>query len=312
MSENNLVKPVLLGLDNTRAPVTPMQTVPLQMGGMPVRLHFLMACCCALLFIPSAAVVPWYSLSLTVALLMTVCGLPGLVWHEKKNYERRDAALVLPWIAAMYVFLRCTATFAGGLHFPLRDRLFASLDARLGVNVGAVVLWMGFHPVLRAVLDRSYDLLPPFLLVAALAPAFLGKKIAAERFLAANAIAFVTAVPVFCLLPAIGPWAGLGFPASSAQATCEQAIFAMRGGAHSALAGIVCLPSFHTVWAVLSASALWRWRLLRGPATVLAILIVVSTLTSGWHYAVDVLAGLVWACGSLRLADRLILSASAA
>ena len=192
----------------------------------------------------------------------------------------------------------------GDCTFRLRDQLFASLDAGLGVNVGAVVLWMNFHPVLRAVLDRSYDLLPPFLLVAALAPALLGKKIAAERFLAANAIAFVTAVPVFCLLPAIGPWAGLGFPANSAQAACEQAIFAMRGGAHSAVAGIVCLPSFHTVWAVLSAAALWRWRWLRVPATVLAILIVVSTLTTGWHYALDVLAGLVWAFGSLQLADQ--------
>ncbi|MGA8870701.1 MAG: phosphatase PAP2 family protein, partial [Candidatus Acidiferrales bacterium] len=279
--------------------VTPMQTVPLQMGDIPVRLHFFMACCCALLFIPSAAVVPWYSLSLTVALQMTVCALPGLVRHEKKNYERRDAALVFSWVAGMYIFMQCTPIFAGGLHFPLKDRLFASLDARLGVNVVAIVLWMGFHPVLRGVLDRSYDLLPPFLLVAALAPALLGKKIAAERFLAANAIAFVTAVPVFCLLPAIGRWAGLGFPASSAQAACEQAIFAMRGGSHSATAGIVCLPSFHTVRAVLSASAFCDWRLLCGPATVLAILIVVSTLTTGWHYAVDVLAGLVWAFGSV-------------
>ena len=309
MSENNVVEPVLLGLDNTRAPATPMQPAPLQMGAIPVRLHFFMACCCALLFTPSAAVVPWYSLSLTVPLLMTIFGLPGLVWHEKKNYERRDAALVLPWIAGMYVFMQCTPIFAGGLHFPLRDRLFASLDARLGVNVGVVVLWMSFHPVLRVLLDRSYHLLPPFLLVAALAPALLGKKIAAERFLIANAIAFVTAVPVFCLFPAIGPWAGLGFPASSAQVACEQAIFAMRNGAHPATTGIVCLPSFHTVWAVHSASAFWDWRWLRAPATVLAILIVVSTLTTGWHYALDVLAGLVWAFGSLQLADRLILSA---
>ena len=55
MSENNVVNPVLLGLDNTRAPATPMQPAPLQMGGIPVRLHFFMACCCALLFTPSAA-----------------------------------------------------------------------------------------------------------------------------------------------------------------------------------------------------------------------------------------------------------------
>jgi membrane-associated phospholipid phosphatase len=46
------------------------------------------------------------------------------------------------------------------------------------------------------------------------------------------------------------------------------------------------------VLTVLAAVALWPIRWLRWPATVWATLIVVSTVTTGIHYTIDVLGGL--------------------
>src|SRR5262249_55436 len=54
--------------------------------------------------------------------------------------------------------------------------------------------------------------------------------------------------------------------------------------------------------AVLAAAALWPVRYLRWPAAVLAALIVVSTVTTGWHYVSDVLGGLALAALSLAVA----------
>jgi membrane-associated phospholipid phosphatase len=62
---------------------------------------------------------------------------------------------------------------------------------------------------------------------------------------------------------------------------------------HDNFGGIVCLPSFHAFWAIVSAQALYTFRYLRYPAIAIASLITVSTLTTGWHYGVDVIAGVL-------------------
>jgi membrane-associated phospholipid phosphatase len=51
----------------------------------------------------------------------------------------------------------------------------------------------------------------------------------------------------------------------------------------------------------------WRHkRLLRWPAFLIAALIIVSTMTTGWHYGVDVIAGVAIAAGSTMLAGRFL------
>ena len=54
---------------------------------------------------------------------------------------------------------------------------------------------------------------------------------------------------------------------------------------------MICFPSFHTILAVLAAIALWPLPRLRWMAAVWGTLIVVSTVTTGTHYLIDVLAG---------------------
>jgi membrane-associated phospholipid phosphatase len=68
----------------------------------------------------------------------------------------------------------------------------------------------------------------------------------------------------------------------------------------------VCFPSFHAAWAVLAALALWSVKPLRVPAVVLASLIVISTVTTGWHYAVDTLAGVSLAIGAWKFAGVIL------
>lgn len=71
-------------------------------------------------------------------------------------------------------------------------------------------------------------------------------------------------------------------------------------------AAIVCFPSFHVIWAILSAIALGgTWRFLRIPSALFATLVIASTMSTGWHYATDVLGGLIIAAVSLLLAKWL-------
>jgi membrane-associated phospholipid phosphatase len=56
--------------------------------------------------------------------------------------------------------------------------------------------------------------------------------------------------------------------------------------------GIVTFPSFHTIWAVLLIAA-FRGRWLFWPIAALNSLVLLSCVTTGMHYFVDVLGGLI-------------------
>jgi len=55
---------------------------------------------------------------------------------------------------------------------------------------------------------------------------------------------------------------------------------------------------------MLGAQAFWGIRLLRIPSCILTMLVVVSTVTTGNHYVVDVIGGIIVAVVAMYLADR--------
>ena len=238
---------------------------------------------------------------ITIMVVAIVLFLPAIVCRELKSYGRARAYLVLPFV---WIFVQVVPRLVGTSgNFPLRDNFFSSADAALGVHVAGVVAWIAQHPAAGGVLNWSYNALRPLLLAAIFLPAILGREKTAWKFLLANVIAFAAAWPVFTLFPAVGPWAGGAFAPTSAQAAVEASIAALHAGHPAGPAGIVCFPSFHTVWAVFAGVALWPIKPVRIPAAILSSLIVVSTVTTGWHYAIDPMAGVFLAAGSWQAAE---------
>jgi hypothetical protein len=234
---------------------------------------------------------------------------PAAYWHQHKDADRRDAALMLPWAFIVGALIAQTALTASTYTYPLRDMLWRHLDERLGFSLPAIVGFAARHPVLDNVLGHSYGMVHPIVLCAIFLPALLGKRIAAERFLLSNALAFVLALPCMVFLPAVGPWVAWNLVPNHAQFLCGEGIRMLREGSisSSALFGAtVCLPSFHVFWGVVSAYALQPFRWLRVPAILLAALIVISTLTTGWHYGVDVIVGIVLAAVCIAIASMIV------
>ena len=234
---------------------------------------------------PTGAMNAAKPLIMTVALLTVPLLLPAILLHDRKNFERRDAAIMLPWtlVIAMLIVQAAptTATFA----FPLRDDLWRNFDSHLGINVPGIITFVGRHLFLKSVLFDSYAFaLHPLVLCAILLPTLLGRREAAQRFVLSNAFSFVLALPLMIFLPAVGPWVGWGFPPDKLQRACEATIHALRHGSldiHDNFGGIVCLPSYHAFWAIISAQALYTFRYLRYPAILAAGLVTISTVTTG-------------------------------
>jgi hypothetical protein len=284
-------------------------------GTLPInsRLHRFMLAVCAGLTVLSIAgsrltgFYPPSTLAAAVAVLpMSV--FPAAIWHDRRRYQHRDASLMLPWVFSLVFLIPILVVISARLNFPLHDASFVRMDRALGFDVPAVMHAISRWHSLDVVLNYSYSFLDWFVILAIVLPILTGQKEAAERFLLANCVAFLLSLPLFTLFPAIGPWAGYHFTANQEQQFCEASIRALHGintGKNVASGfGVVSFPSFHVIWAVLSASALQPFRWLRLAAIVLAALIVLSTVTTGWHYAVDCLGGILIAAISLNLARR--------
>jgi membrane-associated phospholipid phosphatase len=283
-------------------PSTPDHRVSTGVDRPRLHLHLFMLFVCGILLavsvvgfrLTSTSGMP--SLPAVIALLV-VSAFPAVVWHDRRRHERRDAALTLPWIIALILLIPLVAVLSGRLHFPLRDAVFARIDHALGFDVPAIMRWSSQHRRIGDLLKRSYPLLFWLLAAAVIIPIAMGKRVASEQFLLANTIALLLAMPVFTLFPAVGPWIGYHFQPDAAQRAVESSIALLHNRASVPdtinVVGIVCFPSFHVIWAVLSAAALSSVKPLRIPATVLASLIMASTVTTGWHYVSDALGGIL-------------------
>jgi membrane-associated phospholipid phosphatase len=291
-------------LDTTAAPKIRWGQVPafhLRMACGTLVLLILTVVGCRLTSIHTDVSV--YAISLFAALAM-IAPLP-IYWHERGRIGLRESTLVIPWELLMAAMLPFPVLIAARLHLPLQDSIFGHIDQALGVSVPGIVRWADHH-WLGSVIGSSYPLLQPLTAVAALAPALAGKVRHAREFLLANLVAFAIGVPAFGLLPAVGPWFYYHLPPNSAQAYCWSQLQLLRLPGdfvfRSQGVGVVCFPSFHVVWAILGAAALWGFRPLRVPVALLSATIIASTLTTGWHYFSDVLGGIVVAALSLAIA----------
>jgi hypothetical protein len=239
-----------------------------------------------------------------VVMFAMVAPLP-IYWHEKGRTALREAALVIPWELLLAATLSYPVLIAARLRMPLQDSLLGRTDQSLGVSVPGIVLWADHH-WLGTVINRTYPWLLPLLAVAAFAPALMGKMKEAREFLFANLVAFAIGLPLFALLPAVGPWYHYHLGTNPTQANCLAQLLSLRlPGPYlfqEQAAGVVCFPSFHVIWAILCGAALWGFRPIRIPVALLSTMIIASTLTTGWHYFSDVLGGIVVAAISMAIA----------
>jgi hypothetical protein len=273
--------------------------------------HLLMACACSVVLLITVLACKLTSLRLpnplgiTIALAFAsaVVFTLAIYWHEKEKVDLRDATLTIPWVLLLAATLPPLVLAAARLDMPLQDANLARFDQWFGISVPNIVSWSSRHWV-GNLINRTYTLLSPLLILSVFLPALTGKVNNAQQFVLANLIAFAIGLPLFALLPAIGPWYGYHVAATPHQIDCQTAILLFRAPEHRVthMDAIICFPSFHVIWAIFCAAALWGFRFLRIPVALLSGMIVVSTVTTGWHYVSDVAAGIAVAFISLTVA----------
>lgn len=241
--------------------------------------------------------------------LLPILGAAGITAGVGAFYTvwRPRPALASMCLSVVYlvVFTAAVAVFSylcAGLAPPLLDARFVAMDAALGFDWTAHVQWVADRPWLASTLYLAYFSCQAQLLVALVGLSILDRAKLTE-FMTLYAATVLVVIVASALWPAVGAYhhfapVGLGsiFSDPELGRWHYAHLFAVRAGEMREIAlgdakGLVQFPSFHTALAIITARALAAIPRLALPAMALNGLVILSTLSIGGHYLVDVIAG---------------------
>ncbi len=282
----------------------------MMMNGECSRFHRFMVAIVLMLLPVEWALARWVQLDgLGRQLRLTSFGITLLLgtalycrWRSHRHLY--EAALLSIWMVALSILLNLLMQICGRSPAPLVDHQLAYVDS---VLFAPLLRWI--HPV--PVLGRIYDTLPWLMLLAVMLPCLRGHYRQAQQYIVAVMLAAFMTAALFVFCPAVGPWVVNGHQPSRQQAAAQAYLLLLKSPGPVAMdmdiAAIVSFPSFHVVLALLSAAALWPYRKLRLVLVTLCAAICVSTVTTGWHYLIDLVGGLAVTLAAQPAANGLLL-----
>jgi len=250
----------------------------------------------------AVALVAKLQLDFPPADLVRPLGLAAVLVAVAVFYKFRGAPQFVSCLMALVFLVAFCAAFVvlmyaiAATNRPLADASLARADQALGFHVQSFMAWTRSHRWLDTALRFAYTTILPQTIVVIAVLGFSGDARALEKFVLRFMVCALVTVALFYFYPARGPFAFYGFAPAQDQARTLQQLDAMRSGLRKLVTwrdaeGLITFPSFHAIWAMLLALAFRGRRRLFAAGVVLNAAVIVSTLSTGWHYLADVLAG---------------------
>lgn len=267
-----------------------------------------------LTFLTAAALCGAWSLEVPPRDLLPPAGLLAVLMGLAAYYRRRgEAAFVLSLtsLAQIVAFITCFIVLMYAVATPappLIDTQLAAFDAWSGITVPVVREWAAAHPLVDLLLNFAYDTLLYQTALVLIALGLTGDRSALEGFLVSFMLSALASLVLFVLFPAEGPFVTYGLDPSLDQAQFLDHFRALRDGTRTLVTyrgaeGLITFPSFHVAWAITITWSLRRCRRsLFLTVVTLNLLVIASTMSTGWHYFADVLGGAAVAAASIAAA----------
>lgn len=197
---------------------------------------------------------------------------------------------------------------------PLWDHRLEQADLALGVNWLDFVRWVDDRPMVHLVLMLAYRTMSAQIALPVIVLAFFASSDDVKKYLLSFVIALSVTITISSLMPAAGPIAQIDLSSFQVMrftgATPVDHLTLLRSAGpveiSDGLAGIATFPSFHATVAVLVPLTLRRYRALFLALVVLDAAMLISTITEGAHYAVDILGGTCITFLAYGLANRIV------
>lgn len=229
----------------------------------------------------------WGMAALAVAVLAALAAL----YRSRSPVIADTAEMAALWVA--FSAAGCVLTYLGTTPAaPLQDAVLARLDRAMGFDWLAWRDWTLAWPLLGKVLTWVYASLLVQIAASCLILPALGKTARAVELLLLAVMTILLTTLIAAFFPVLGPFATF----SVESATYLPDLLALRSGAGwhfdlPAMEGIVQMPSFHTILAVLFTYAYRGTGMIGWTAGGLNALMLFSIPQVGGHYLMDMIVG---------------------
>src|SRR2546425_1180345 len=249
----------------------------------------------------------WTQVGVLTGLLLAIGIFYGSI---RRNAQLADmalwGALVAAFSVAAAIFTYLTATLA----FPLVDSELAGIDAGLGFRWPVWAQLVNAHPLLKGLFVIVYASLLPECAASIIYFAHRRRNDRIAEFLWGALFSILITATISGFVPALGAFFHFGVP-GPAWATYSSHLLALREGTASSFSvnefqGIITMPSYHTVLAILIIYAYRGCSRLFILALVLNAVMLLSLPSEGGHYLIDLIAG-----GAIAVVTIAITSAAA-
>ena len=240
--------------------------------------------------------------------------IPYVTWRQmwlfRSVLELTTASLLLlvPCLVVSYASMR--------FNMPLADTMLISMDQAIGFDWPAFVRFVDQSALAARVLDFAYESLMKQMVFLPILLCIFHHQARAYQYMLSYIMLGLVASVISIPFPSVGAYVGYGLDGASLSnvnahfgyffldsftAVREQERFVL---AVNNAAGIITFPSGHAGFAILCIWAAWPSRWLRFPVLTLNALMIISAITHGAHYLVDVIAGVGAASVAIWLATR--------
>jgi PAP2 superfamily len=192
---------------------------------------------------------------------------------------------------------------------PLADDAFNAFDKSLGLDWVAWTQWVRAHPILRWGLFIAYSSLPFQVFFCYIYNAHTRANWRNSELWWVTFVSLLVTIVISAMVPATNPYVYYGLQGAD-YFLHMQHFLGLRDGTihvmqHVNDEGLIQLPSFHTILAIVLTYHLRHNRWFFATAVVLNTALILSCPSEGSHYFVDLIAGAVVAAATIWGVRRL-------
>lgn len=219
-------------------------------------------------------------------------------WVRERSPRASFVAVNLAFYALTAAVMGVLTTGIQYSPFPRIDHALARWDAAIGWDTVAVLRWVAERPSLRSFLVLCYNSTELQLALAPLIAALAQDRLRLRSYLYAVVYSSFFGSLVYYFFPSSGP---AGVFDSEHFLQVQRLTHLKYEQVHSfqpvttLLGGLIAFPSFHVAWSVLATYAALPNRKAFAFLAVLNAVVIASTVLLGWHYLVDLPAGIALA-----------------
>ncbi|WP_407927629.1 phosphatase PAP2 family protein [Legionella fallonii] len=236
---------------------------------------------------------PEHMLLLTSILVLVNLGL--ILLFGKKSKISRCGIEFIYFFTIMSVI--ALATNAIQLTpFPTIDKEILAIERYFGIEILPILSWTNKHPNFGNLLGLIYDTLPYQMSLLPLIIIVTGRFYLVKEYYFLMLITTLIGFSFYYFFPTTAPASVI----DSSLFMPEQIAtgFKFNQIHHHIIpttneGGLIALPSYHTIWALLCVYLLKEWTIPCILLLFINLLLIASCVLLGWHYVTDVIAALI-------------------